>query len=63
MNKESLLKARELILNALDKEEMNESDKLELMLNLMLLLDPEYYDEDIKILQMYSRKKEKTRKK
>lgn len=58
MDEESLLKARELILNALDKEEINESDKLELMLNLMLLLDPEYYDEDIKILQMYSRKKE-----
>lgn len=55
MNKESLLKARELISDALNKcEEITLQDKVELMLNLILLLDPEHYDEDIKILQMYS---------
>ena len=57
MDKESLLKAKQLIIEALDKGDITQQDKLELMLNLMLLLDEENYDHDIQVLQLYGSNK------
>ena len=51
MDKESLFKAREIIIDALDKANINKVDKTELMINLWLLLDESEYDNSIKILQ------------
>lgn len=49
MDKESLLKAREFILN-IDNIDMSAQDKLEIINNLWLYLDPENYEEHTKIL-------------
>lgn len=58
MNRESLEKARELILEALEKEKnMEEVDKVELMMNLYLLLDYKNYTTDMSLLLQHSRSK------
>lgn len=49
MDKESLLKAREFILN-IDNIDMPVQDKLEIINNLRLYLDPENYEKHTKIL-------------
>jgi hypothetical protein len=56
MNRESLEKARELILEALEKEKnLEEVDKTELMMNLYLLLDYKNYTGDMALLMQHSR--------
>lgn len=56
MNRESLEKAREIILEALEKEKnMEEVDKTELMINLYLLLDYKHYTTDMSLLMQHSR--------
>ena len=50
MNKESLIKMREFVLSLSDNDEINQIDKLELMLNLYKFLDPEYYEKNVKYL-------------
>ena len=56
MNKESLIKARELVINALNDPALNQIDKVELMLNLSRLLEPEKYDENIKVLALHEQR-------
>lgn len=50
MSKESLIKMREFILSLADDNEIDQVDKLELMLNLYKFLDPEYYEKNVKYL-------------
>ena len=53
MDKESLIKARNLIIGDLSKLKINDADKAELMMNLWLLLSEEHYDNSIKVLRKY----------
>jgi len=55
MDKESLKKAREIILEGLDKSKINKIDKTELIMNLWLLLEEENYEHDIDILKRYGK--------
>jgi len=50
MNKESLIKAREIIIQSLSESNINNLDKLELMLNLNNFLQENEYEENIKVL-------------
>lgn len=56
MNKESIEKIREEILKIKENKHINEIDKLELLMNIDLFLT--YYEENIKILQKYGKKRE-----
>lgn len=56
MDKESLIKARELIVNVLANPALNEIDRLELMLNLSRFLESEKYDENIKVLALHEQR-------
>lgn len=51
MKKESLLIAREIIIDALDKVAIYQPDVAELMINEYRFLDPEHYEDNIKTLQ------------
>lgn len=62
MNKESLIKARELIVNVLANPALNQIDKVELMLNLSRLLEPEKYDENIKVLALHEQKQKQLKR-
>lgn len=57
MDKESLIKARNIIIKALDKSDIKQIDKLELILNLHTLLDRDNYEKDIKVLIKNKEKK------
>ena len=50
MNKESLIKARELISKELLKSDILEPDMLELVMNLSRVLEPGEYENNIKVL-------------
>ena len=51
MKCKSLNETIDMIIENLDKMEMNEQDKAELMLNLKEFLQPKYYKENIKVLE------------
>jgi squalene cyclase len=51
MNKESLSKAKEIIIKALIESDIEIIDKLELALNTNLFLNEEKYDNNIKVLR------------
>ena len=51
MKCKSLNETIDMIIENLDKMEMNEQDKIELMLNLKEFLQPKYYKENIKVLE------------
>ena len=51
MDKESLIKAREIIIKALMESDMELLDKLEIALNTNLFLNEEKYEENIKVLR------------
>lgn len=51
MNKESLKKAREIIIKTLDKTDIIAQDRIELMYNIYCLLDETKYEENIKLLK------------
>lgn len=51
MKKDSLEKAREILLNHLDNSNIKEEDKLELIMNLYHFLDPVKYENNIKVLR------------
>lgn len=55
MDKESLIKARELIIKVLDDSKIKRQDKAELIMNLWLLLDIDNYEHDIDVLRRYSK--------
>lgn len=57
MDKESLIKAREIITKVLDGSDILTVDKLELIINLNTLLEPENYEEDIQVLRENQAKK------
>ena len=57
MNKESLIKAREIIIKVLDGSDILTVDKLELIINLNTLLEPENYEEDMQVLRENQAKK------
>lgn len=57
MNKESLIKVRNMIIEGLNKVNINNNDKAELMMNLWLFLSEEYYVNNIKVLRKYGKKK------
>ena len=57
MNKESLKKARNLIVNAIYNSNINAQDKAELIMNIVKFLNDEYYDKNIKVLNKLRYKK------
>ena len=62
MDKESLIKARELIIKVLDDSKIKKQDKAELIMNLWLLLDIDNYEHDIDVLKRYSKPNNNNRK-
>lgn len=62
MKKESLEKARNLIVFGLDRIPMDQVDKVELMKNLLTFLDDDNYEHDRDLLQKYGNPKDKQRK-
>lgn len=50
MKKESLIKAREIIMQSLSESNINNLDKLELMLNVNHFLQENEYENNIKVL-------------
>ncbi len=59
MNKESLIKAKELLISSLSKSEIDDIDKVELMLNINKFLDEEIYKDNINILTEVGRNRGK----
>lgn len=57
MNKESLEKIKEKIVDIIENTNIENADKLELLMNICLFLDN--YEENIKILQQYGKKRRK----
>lgn len=51
MKCKSLNETIDMIIENLDKMEINQQDKLELMLNLKEFLQPKYYKENIRVLE------------
>lgn len=51
MKSKSLNETIDMIITNLDKMEINQQDKVELMLNLKEFLQPKYYKENIKVLE------------
>lgn len=56
MNKETLIWARNQIIQALSEQKEMTVDILELIINLNTLLSPENYEKDIQILKEYHNK-------
>lgn len=57
MNKESLIKAKNIIVSAIFSSNINAQDKTELMINLAHFLNENTYDKQIKILRKEKFKK------
>ena len=51
MKKESLIKARDIIIESLNNSKIDQQDIAELMINLWHLLEPEHYEHNIKLLK------------
>lgn len=56
MNKESLDKIKDKFIDIIENTNIDNADKLELLMNIWLFL--ENYEENIKILQKYGKKRE-----
>ena len=52
MNEESLKRVRDEIIKTLEKTDIDNSDKLELIVNLYHFLDEKKYENNIKILRL-----------
>lgn len=50
MDKESLIKAREMVLRVINGLDILDYDKIELLINLNTYLNPENYEDDTKVL-------------
>lgn len=50
MDKESLIKAREMVLRVINGLDILDYDKIELLINLNTYLNPNTYEEDTKVL-------------
>ena len=57
MNKDSLIKAKEIIINILDGSDIITQDKLELIINLDKFLNEDEYQNNIETLQKQKIKK------
>lgn len=57
MNKDSLIKAKEIIINVLDGSDIITQDKLELIINLDKFLNEDEYQNNIETLQKQKIKK------
>ena len=57
MNKESLDKIKDKFIDIIENTNIDNADKLELLMNIWLFL--ENYEENIKILQQYGKKRKK----
>jgi hypothetical protein len=51
VNKENLIKLREIIIKAVMKSDVDLIDKLEIAINERLFLQPEKYENNVKVLQ------------
>lgn len=58
MNKDSLIKARQIVLECISNLDIEDYDKIELLINLNTFLNYETYEEDKKVLmkQLFKRK-------
>lgn len=59
MNKESLDKIRSKLSEIIENEKIDKADKMELLLNLWWFLDSELYEDNIKTLIKYGKKRKK----
>lgn len=59
MNKESLDKVRSKLSEIIENEKIDKADKIELLLNLWWFLDSELYEDNIKTLIKYGKKRKK----
>lgn len=59
MNKESLNKVRSKLSEIIENEKIDKADKMELLLNLWWFLDSELYEDNIKTLIKYGKKRKK----
>lgn len=58
METSSLEKFKDIIINGLDKSNINQLDKTELMLNMIKIIDSkETYQKNIKVLKLYEKRK------
>ena len=58
METSSLEELKDIIINGLDKSNMNQLDKAELMLNMTKILESkEIYQKNIKVLKLYEKRK------
>ena len=57
MNKNSLIKARELIVNLLMNSKINGSDKAQLIMDIVMFLNEESYDKNVKAIRKVKYKK------
>lgn len=58
MQKESLEELKDIIINGLDKSNMNQIDKTEFMLNMTKFIEnPEQYKKNIKVLKLNEKRK------
>lgn len=63
MDKESLKKAREIIIKGLDQSKINQQDRAELLINLWNLLEDENYEHDIDVLKRYGKCNDRRKRK
>ena len=63
MDKESLKKAREIIIRGLDQSKINQQDRAELLINLWNLLEDENYEHDIDVLKRYGKCNDRRKRK
>ena len=59
MNKESLDKVRSKLSEIIENEKIDKADKMELLLNLWWFLDSDLYEDNIKTLIKYGKKRKK----
>lgn len=59
MDKQSLIKAKEIIINALHNSDIKAVDRLELIINVATFLDQESYENSIKVLKLENKPKRK----
>lgn len=58
METSSLEEFKDIIINGLDKSNINQLDKTELMLNMIKIIDSkETYQKNIKVLKLYEKRK------
>lgn len=58
MNKESLELVKSKLVDVLENSNIDSVDKMELALNIWLFLEPDLYDDNIKVLSNYGKKRE-----